>query len=71
MHLKDHEAAREQLLYALEQNKHHQTFASLAKIYLIENDIPSAINTYRAAIELVEQFVIIVPIYKAYYLSQQ
>ncbi|XP_045128837.1 Bardet-Biedl syndrome 4 protein-like isoform X2 [Portunus trituberculatus] len=51
MHLKDHEGAREQLLYALEQNKHQQTFASLAKIYLLENDIPSAINTYRAAIE--------------------
>ncbi|XP_050711452.1 Bardet-Biedl syndrome 4 protein-like isoform X2 [Eriocheir sinensis] len=51
MHLKDHEGAREQLIYALEQNKHHQTFASLAKIYLLENDIPSAISTYRAAIE--------------------
>ncbi|KAK3872538.1 hypothetical protein Pcinc_022383 [Petrolisthes cinctipes] len=51
MHMKDYEGAREQLLFALEQNKHHQTFSTLAKIYLLENDIPSAINTYRAAIE--------------------
>ncbi|XP_042211693.1 Bardet-Biedl syndrome 4 protein-like [Homarus americanus] len=51
MHLKDYDGAREQLIFALEQNKHHQTFAMLAKLYLLENDITSAINTYRAAIE--------------------
>ncbi|KAK7068109.1 Bardet-Biedl syndrome 4 protein, partial [Halocaridina rubra] len=51
LHVKDFESAREQLIFALEQNKHHQTFSMLAKLYLLENDVPSAINTYRAAIE--------------------
>ncbi|XP_068231579.1 Bardet-Biedl syndrome 4 protein isoform X2 [Palaemon carinicauda] len=51
MHLKEYDSAREQLIFALEQNKHHQTFAMLAKLYLLENDVASAINTYRAAIE--------------------
>lgn len=51
MHMKDYDAAREQLMFALEQNKHHQTFAMLAKLSLLENDIQTAINTYRAAIE--------------------
>ncbi|XP_066943258.1 Bardet-Biedl syndrome 4 protein-like isoform X4 [Macrobrachium rosenbergii] len=51
MHLKEYDNAREQLIFALEQNKHHQTFAMLAKLYLLENDVASSINTYRAAIE--------------------
>lgn len=51
MHLKEYEDAREHLMFALEVNKHHQTFAMLARLYLLDNDIPSAINTYRAAIE--------------------
>ncbi|KAK8741087.1 hypothetical protein OTU49_002489 [Cherax quadricarinatus] len=51
LHLKDYDGSREQLMFALEQNKHHQTFAVLAKLYLLVNDVSSAISTYRAAIE--------------------
>lgn len=51
MHLKEYDFSREQLLFALEQNKHHQTFAMLAKLYLLEGDMQSGINTYKAAIE--------------------
>lgn len=53
MHLKEYDFSREQLLFALEQNKHHQTFAMLAKLYLLEGDMQSGINTYKAAIEWV------------------
>ncbi|XP_076068138.1 Bardet-Biedl syndrome 4 isoform X2 [Oratosquilla oratoria] len=51
IYLKEYVMAQDQLSIALENNKHHQTFVMLAKLYLLENDVQSAIATYKAAVE--------------------
>jgi Bardet-Biedl syndrome 4 protein len=50
MYLKEYDAARTELLRALNLHKNDQSFVVLGKIHLLQGDVAGAINVYKMAI---------------------
>ena len=50
MYLKEFEDAQSELVKALSIHKTDQTFITLGKIHLMQNDVASAIEVYKQAV---------------------
>ncbi|CAB4013157.1 Bardet-Biedl syndrome 4 [Paramuricea clavata] len=51
MYLKDYENAAVSLKSAIQLNRHDTSFVQLAKVHLLQNDVASAIEVYKHAVE--------------------
>ncbi|KAK3755416.1 hypothetical protein QZH41_016631, partial [Actinostola sp. cb2023] len=51
LYLKDFEKAKDCLKHAIQYHRHDASFIQLGRIYLMEGDVESAIDTYKKAIE--------------------
>ncbi len=50
MYLKEYDAARSELLRALNMHRNDQSFVTLGKIHLLQGDVQGAIEVYKMAI---------------------
>lgn len=51
MYLKEFEAAKEELLRALNYHKNDQTFTVLGRVNLLQNNVNGAIEVYKLAVQ--------------------